>query len=149
VATFVINEWLPEDSSGVNGRRRQSDALTVITRIAASDHQIVIIERSPVDQKFWNLCKNNTDFVVRGIARAYVLELRFNLSRCITIRADAASPIPEALAAATKTDDHYLLSAQCSVPGAILVTSDEPLLAAVTEAGLPCLSRSEFLKTYC
>jgi hypothetical protein len=149
VATFIINEWLPEDSSGINGRKAQTEALTVITTLAASDHQIVVIEQSPFEQKFWNLCKVNNDVVIQGIARAYMKDLRWNLDRCIILKPQETAPIPETLAAATKPDDHYLLHAQVTVQGTILVTTDQDLCQAAKQANLSCMSRNEFLQAYC
>jgi hypothetical protein len=149
VAIFVINEWLPEDSSGVNGGGRQREAFSVISALAVSDHRIVIIEKSPFEQKFWNLCKSNRDVVVRTIVRAYLLGLRQNSDRCQILKQEEAAPIPVELATATKADDHYLLHAQLTIQGAILVTTDLPLRQAVAQIqGLPCLSREEFLSTY-
>jgi hypothetical protein len=148
VAIFVINEWLPEDSSGVNGQKNQREAFTAIVSLAESTHTIVIVERSPFEQKFWHLCKENEDLVIRGIAREYVLGLRQNRERCRILISEETVDIPGELAAATKIDDHYLLSALLTVPGAILVTTDRPLHDAVTDAGLTCLFREEFLQTY-
>ena len=145
MATYVINEWLPEDSSGANGRQKQAEALKVITSLAASNHQIVVIERSAFEQKFFSLCKNNSDRTIRGIARAYMMDLGFNLDRCVRLKLEETAPLPEALAAATKADDHYLLHAQLTVEGAILVTTDSTLCEAAKQANLGCISREEFL----
>jgi hypothetical protein len=147
VAIFIINEWLPEDSSGINGRNQQKEAFTVITKLSASDHKIVVIERSPFEQKFWNLCKNNNDVVIRGIARAYMMSLRSNFNRCLILKLEETAPIPVGLAGAKKNDDHYLLRAQVSVKGAILVTTDLDLCQAAKQAGLSCMSRDEFMQT--
>ena len=148
MALLVINEWLPEDSSGINGQSNQRDALIVMSRLAVSEHQLVIVESSPFEQKFWNLCKNNVDIAVRGIVRAYLLGLRGNQDRCRILRPDELAVVPPALLSATKADDHYLLHAQQTVPEAIIVTTDIPLRAAVTDAGLACISREQFLSAY-
>jgi len=148
VATFVINEWLPEDSSGVNGKKNQREAFTAIVSLAGSGHTILVIERSPFERKFWRLCKENHDLVIRGIAREYVLGLRQNSDRCRILKPEETVDIPAELAAATNADDHYLLSAQVTVADAILVTTDGPLHDAVIGVGLPCLFREEFLQTY-
>lgn len=142
---FVVNEWLPEDSSGVNDSDAQKTALKAVELLASSSHQIVVIEGSKFEKKFYALAKNNTDVAVRGIARIYMMSLRFNSDRCIAIKSENASPIPPELASATKTDDHYLLHALLTVPGSTLVTTDVDLRAAVNNAGLPCLSREQFL----
>lgn len=147
MAIFVINEWLLEDSSGNNGLEFQRQAFSIITALAASEHQIVIIEGSPFDQKAWSLCKG-TGSIIRAITRLFVVSLRQNSDRCRILKPEPPVAIPEQLAGATKHDDHYLLHAQLAVEGAILVTTDGPLREAVRNAGLPCLFREEFLNTY-
>lgn len=147
MASFVINEWLWEDSSGVNGLPAQRRAFSVITEFAKSDHRLVVIAGSAFDKKAWRLCKS-TDATAAAIARAFVLGVRSNSDRVLILRAEEAVGIPDELAAATKADDHYLLQAQLSVAEAILISTDEPLREAVRNAGFNCLSREEFLTAY-
>lgn len=147
MANFVINEWLWADSAGDNGSQSQRETFNVITTLAASSHQIVLIEDSRFDRKAWGICKS-TDRVACGIARAFVLGLRLNSDRCLVLKPEDAMALPEGLAQAVKEEDHYLVQAQLTIPGAILVTTDGPLRAAVREAGLECLSREEFLAQY-
>jgi hypothetical protein len=98
VATFVINEWLWEDSSGVNGPEFQKDAFNLISKLAASEHQIVIIEGSPFDQKAWRLCKGAST-IIRAIVTTFIVSVRQNSDRCRVLKPEAAIPIPEQLAA--------------------------------------------------
>ena len=147
MAVFVINEWLWADLSGDNGVQSQREALTVIEKLPSSAHQIVVIEGSRFDQKAWNLCKSTSPTVQR-IAGLYVRNIRLNSDRCIILKPDATVPLPDELASATKPDDHYLLHAQLSAAGAILVTTDNPLREAAHRAGLIWLSREDFLSTY-
>jgi hypothetical protein len=147
VALFVINEWLWADSRGDNGRDRQREAFNLIVNLAASDHQIVVIEGSAFDEKAWKLCKS-TDTVVVEIASVYCNILRFDSNRCVVLKSDAIPEIPDNLSAAVKDDDQYLVRAQLSVAGAVLVTTDEPLGKVVREHGLSCLSREDFLQGY-
>ena len=86
--------------------------------------------------------------VIQLIAGLYVANVRWNSDRCLILKPEATLALPDELASATKPDDHYLLRAQLSVPGAVLVTTDRPLCEAVGKAGLSCLSREEFLSTY-
>jgi len=146
VAIFVINEWLWADASGQNGQPSQRQAYEVIAKLGVSDHSIVIIERSPFDQKAWNICKS-TDTIVQAIARAYVVSLRQNFDRCLILKPEQLAAMPDDLAAAINPDDRYLVEAQLTVAGAVLVTTDERLCEAVRAAGLSCLSREEFLST--
>jgi hypothetical protein len=147
VAIFVINEWLWHDSAGENGLDLQRQAYDVIRKLAASDHRIVIIGGSSFDIKAWKIC-TSTDTIVRVIARAYVVNLRQNSDRCLILKPEQVGALPEDLFTSTKADDHYLLLAQLAVPGAILITTDNPLREAVLRAGLSCLSRDEFVANY-
>ena len=147
MAAFVINEWLWADSAGDNGLDRQRTAFSVMERLSASDDQIVVVVGSAFDQKAWKLCKSDNSVVV-GIAKTYVNALRLNSSRCVLVKPEAIQPLPAGLAASVKLDDHYLVQAQLTVNGAILVTTDTPLRDAVAAAGLTCLSRDDFLQAY-
>jgi hypothetical protein len=148
VAIFVINEWLWEDVSGSNGLNGQREAFKVINKLASSEHQIVVIEGSAFDRKAWRLCKNDIPMIVQRIAGLYVERVRWATERCMVLNPADVLDLPPELAAAVKGDDHYLVQALRSVPGAILVTTDGPLREAVTAAGLLCLSREAFLVTY-
>jgi hypothetical protein len=147
MAVFVINEWLWADLSGNNGPLAQQEAFSVIEKLPASDHRIVVIEGSSFDRKAWTLCRS-TNPILQRIAGAYVANVRQNSDRCQILKPRAVVPLPDELASAIKPDDRYLVQAQLTVTGAILVTTDGPLRQAAGEAGLSCLSREEFLREY-
>ena len=147
MALFVINEWLWADSSGDNGKDAQLGAFKVIRGLGTSDHQIVIIEGSPFDQKAWNLCRSGNTIVIELI-KTYVLSVRQNSDRCRLLRPELLPALPEELARSIKDDDQYLVRAQLNVMDSILVTTDRPLREAVMKAGLPCLFREQFLDAY-
>lgn len=147
MALFVINEWLWADASGENGEGAQRQVFRVISGLAESDHRIVIIEGSRFDQKMWALCKS-TDTRVIGLVRVFRNNVRQNSDRCMLLQSEAAITLPEDLASSIKPDDHYLIRAQLTLEGAVLVTTDTPLREAVIRASLPCLSRQEFLSQY-
>lgn len=150
MARFVINEWLWHDLGKQNGLANQQQALKVIETLATSDHQIVVIEGSPFDAKAWSLCKS-ADAVIAAIAGLYVKTLRENSDRCRLLYPDAVTALPAGLSNSPrlKDDDHYLVQAQLTVPGAVIVTTDGPLRELLMEANLPCLSREQFLADYC
>ena len=148
MAVFVINEWLWHDSSGENGPDAQKQAFEVIRILANSTHQIVIIEGSPFDQKAWALCKSSNTAVV-GLARIFRNNIRQNSGRCIIVKPDHAAAYPDELGSSVKPDDQYLVRAQLSVAGSILVTTDKPLRDVIENAGLPCMLRGDFLTAYC
>ncbi len=148
MADFIINEWLWADASGDNGPQAQREALNVIEKLAASDHKIVVIEGSSFDKKAWKLCKSTQPWIAQRIATAFVASIRQNSDRCLILKSESAAALPEELAPAINPDDQYLVQAQLSVGGAILVTTDGALREALGRAGLRCLSREEFLATY-
>jgi hypothetical protein len=86
--------------------------------------------------------------IVQRIGGAYVARVRQDSDRCLILKPEAAVPLPDELASVIKVDDHYLIQAQLTVKGAILVTTDNPLREILSKASLSSLSREEFLKTY-
>jgi hypothetical protein len=147
VADFVINEWLWSDLSGINGGQKQREAFKVVQKLPASEHRIVVIEKSRFVQKAWELCKS-PDQIVGRIAALFMNNVWANSDRFLVLSADDPCEIPADLANSTKSDDHYLVRALLSVEGAILVTTDNDLHGAVNRAGLSVLFRDEFLSTY-
>jgi predicted nucleic acid-binding protein len=85
---------------------------------------------------------------VQRIAGVYVANLRLNSDRSLILRPEDVPTLPNELASAVDPDDHYLVQAQLSTAGAILVTTDGDLCQAVNQAGLACITREEFLSTY-
>jgi hypothetical protein len=144
VAVFVINEWLWHDVVGDNGESAMREALKVIEALSL-DHQIVVIEGSPFDQKAFASYQHKNMISAR-LAGLYVRDIRQNSDRCIVIRPAEAAEFPEALTSSVKPDDRYLVQALLSMPGSTLVTTDRDLFDAVRGAGLSCLSRNEFIE---
>lgn len=148
MAVFVINEWLWADSSGENGPEAQIETLKLLTKLAKSQHQIVVVEGSPFDQKAFQLCKSTKPMILQVIGREYMARVRLNLDRCVILKPQDMVALPAALASAVKADDHYLVQSLLSVHGSVLVTTDGDLREAVAREGWSCLSREEFLATY-
>ncbi len=149
MAIFVINEWLWSDLRGENTAEHQRVTFgAIIEKFPASDHRIVIVEHSPFDVKGWNLCRNDNPMTVQGIGGLYKANVRLNSDRSLILHAEELAVLPHDLAAVIKPDDHYLVQAQLTVPGSVLVTTDGDLREAVINAGLSCLTRGEFLSGY-
>lgn len=147
MADFVINEWLWADASGSNGKDAQRQALQIIDSLSESEHRIVIIEGSAFDQKAWTLCKSSNTVVMR-LVRVFLNKVRQNSDRCLILKPETAFPLSDELVPLIKPDDRYLIRAQRTVEGAVLVTTDTPLRESTKRAGLPSLSREEFLSRY-
>jgi len=77
--------------------------------------------------------------------RTYVTTLRQDSKRCLILKAEKVPDLPDDLASSIKDDDHYLVRAQLAVEGAVLVTTDAPLMDSVKSHGLQCMTREEFL----
>jgi hypothetical protein len=144
VSDFVVNEWLWSDAFGENEPGGQQRALGVITKLAQSEHRLVVLRGSPFDQKAWACCKASR-IGTSQLATAFVRLIRQDLRRCLELDAAHTAQLTPELANSIKADDHYLVRSQLTVAGSILVTTDAPLREIVLAAGLPCLSRDEFL----
>ena len=147
MAIFVINEWLWADSSGENGLVAQREVLDLVVTLASSYDQIVVIIGSAFDQKAWACCKSPNPLALT-LARTFVASIRQNSDRCRLLDAEAVAVLPDDLASSIKADDHYLVRAQLTVASATLITTDGPLQEIVRQAGLPCLTREEFIARY-
>ena len=148
MSQFVINEWLWADLSGSNGRTQQKQTVEFLYLFAKSPHQLVIIQDTAFDRKAWALCSASQDPIAKLIGSIFVAEIRQNFDRCLLLHPNSVAPLPDALATSAKPDDHYLLSAQLSAPGSILVSTDRPLCEIVQQHGLACMSREEFLESF-
>ena len=114
-------------------------------RLASSEDQIVVVEGSAFDQKAWACCKSS-DSEALALARIFVRAIRQDSDRCRVLSTEAVANLTDDLALSIKPDDHYLVRALMSVVGAVLVTTDAPLLEIVRQAGFQCLSREEFIR---
>ena len=135
MALFVINEWLWHDSSGENGKDKQRQAFELIRGLGKSEHQIIVTEGSPFDQKYWALWKSS-DTIVNGLMKVFHFNIRLNPDRCLLLKPATAHVLPDELTSSIKPDDHYLVRAQLSVPESVVVTTDTPLRRVVLNAGL-------------
>lgn len=147
MADFVINEWFWSDLSGDNGLESQRESFRLIEIFPRLEHRIVIIEGSAFDQKAWSLCGNTKPMIVQRLAGAFVKNIRQS-DRCLILKPDIVGALPPELIPRIKLDDYYLVQAQLTVGGAILVTTDTPLREAVTGLGLECQAREEFLRQH-
>lgn len=147
MADFVINEWLWADLAGSNQQKAQADSLAFIEQFTKSNHRLVLLEGSPFDQKAWSLCESQNP-LHKHLSKLFVLGVRQDPQRVFILNAQNLPALPGDLANRVKPDDHYLVQAQLAVPGAALVTTDEPLTVLLQEAGLPFMSREQFLLTY-
>ena len=144
MALFVLNEWLWAYASGDPGAQHR--ALEVVTRLAKSNHQIIVITGSPFERKAFACCKSH-DVACSKIGAAFHRMIRLNSDRCRLLDATGAPALTDAFVA-VKDDDRYLIQAQLSAPGSVLITTDQPLREIVQAAGRECLSPAEFIATY-
>jgi hypothetical protein len=141
VASYVINEWFWADLRGDNGKVKLTESFELLIRFGSSPHQMVIAVGSAFDDKAWGLCN-----AAPGIARMFMLTIRQDSERCLLLHRDSWAPFPEELLSKVKPADRYLVQTCLAVPESILVTTDQPLLEAVTAYGIPCLYRNDFMQ---
>ena len=144
---FVINEWLWHEARGEAGQAAQKRALEFLAALPDSGNKIIIIEGTAFDTKAWALSRSD-DQVIRLIAKSYHLRVRQNSDCCAIFDQAAVPEFPVALENDVKDDDRYLIRAQLAVPNATIVTTDGPLIQALTKHTLPCLHRDQFFQTH-
>ncbi len=141
MASYVFNEWFWADLRGDNREVKKAETFGLLIRFGSSSHRMVIAVGSAFDNKAWSLCKAAPD-----IGRIFMKTIRLNSERCHLLHGDSWAPFPEELSSKVKPADRYLVQTCLAVPESILITTDRPLLEAVTTHGIPCLHRNEFLQ---
>lgn len=143
MASYVINEWFWADLRGDNGSEMQSETFSALERFASSNHRMVVAVGSAFNAKAWALCKNPA---TARIGRLFVKTIWEDSERCLLVLSESLVALPEVMASRVKPDDRYLVQACLTVPLSILVSTDQPLLTAVTSHGIPSLHRNDFLR---
>jgi len=147
MAVFVINEWLLDDLAGGNGPEEQLKSFDLLRAFAVSSHTMVVLTGSTFDQKAWSLCKSHKTVPLQA-GRYFRLAIRQGSERGLWIHSEAVAILPEWAGESVKPDDHYLVQAMDTVPGAVLITTDGDLRRVMSDHGYDTRDRKEFLEEY-
>jgi len=146
MADYVLNEWVWADAVGENGRTRQLEAFQVLSALSERSDRIVVVKGSSFYAKAWKLCIAMT-LPAREIAQFFKLNFLFNSDKCRLLNESELEQFPLSLSD-VKNDDQYLVRAQLTATGSVIITTDRPLKAALDQAGIPCEHRDDFVARY-
>jgi hypothetical protein len=146
MAEYVLNEWIWADALGENGRSHQIEALQVLEGLDRGPDSIVVVNGSRFHAKAWKLCSATTP-PARQIGRDFKMKFLYNSLKCRLLDETELAEIPSSLQG-VKPDDRYLVRAQLTVPGSIIVTTDAPLKTILDAASIPCEHREQFVSRY-
>lgn len=146
MADYVLNEWVWADAVGENGGTRQVEAFQFLNALSRRSDRIIVVEGSSFHEEAWKLCISTT-LPAREIAQFFKLNFLFNNEKCRLLSESELEEFPPSLTD-VKDDDKYLVRAQLTATGSVIITTDGPLKAALDEAGIPCEHRDEFVPKY-
>jgi len=144
MTVYVLNEWVWEDCLGSNGATHQAEAARALTSLHEGSDAIIVVKGTAFESKAWQLCRSE-DLLRRSIAALWKDGFFYDSKKCILRDIGRLPPLGPPLAVAVKPDDHYLVQAQASAPGSVIVTTDDPLMKVLAAHELPFLSREDFL----
>lgn len=150
MSKFVVDEWLWADLQGDNGKEMQRESLSFLLKVFHRCDQLVTVEGSPFLKKFYDLCEKAGTMgdPRRKIVRLFKDMFFLNSSKLLRLQESGLPELPQKIATVIKEDDHYLVRAYFASQAQSLVTTDDPLIAAVKGCCINCQSRKDFLSDY-
>lgn len=146
---IVINEWIFHDIKG-NGLEAQERVERFLEAFSRGDDRIVVLRGSPWVFKAWQLWTHN-DVRVQILSKLLYLGILIDPLKIIYLNPEEVCPLPSGLAEQVPGDDLYLFQAAIAGRARIIVTTDQRLIDAVTNAndhGIELRLRDEFYLEY-
>lgn len=145
---LVLNEWILHDLGGDSGIAEQKRAITLLQSIMDKKDQIVALRGSPWWTKAYSLY-SQVDPIARIASKRLWHGIVYNDIACRILEPNELGVIPDDLVAITPPDDLYLVQTCLATDGALLVTSDQRLCAALKgNARIAVAMKAEFLQQY-
>jgi hypothetical protein len=147
---LVLDEWVWADLNGENGEEAQRETFLLLQRVFEKCDQLVTVEDSPFLRKYSNmmaLCVNQGD-LRRTIVRVFRAQFFHNSEKLHRLQEGSLPDTPPELEHKVKEDDQYLVRAYLAANADLLVTTDNPLMEALSECGIRCMNRDTFISSY-
>jgi len=146
---FVLDEWLWADLNGENGNEAQKEAVRMLVAVFEKCDQLVTILDSPFLRKFFDMAKlATTGDVRRRIVKVFKAQFFQNSKKLCLLQAKDLPEIPREIEQKVKEDDRYLIRCYFAGEADLLVTTDNPLIHALSESAIRCEHRRTFLSVY-
>jgi hypothetical protein len=147
---LILDEWVWADLSGANGEEAQRETFRLLQRVFEKCDQLVTVEGSPFLRKYFNmmaLCVNQGD-LRWTIVRVFRAQFFQNSQKLHLLQEGSLPDTPPELEHKVKEDDQYLVRAYLAANADLLVTTDNPLMEALSECGIRCMNRDTFISSY-
>ncbi len=149
MARFVLDEWLWADLWGEHGEGAQRESVRVLATLVERCDQLVAVSGSPFLRKFYRMAKDApSGDPRRAIVKMFRTQFIENCDECHLLRDHELHPMPEELYAKIKPDDWYLVRSYLASGASLLVTTDHPLIRALSGYELRCWHRDRFVSWY-
>jgi predicted nucleic acid-binding protein len=146
---LILDEWVWADLSGGNGGEAQRETFRLLQRVFEKCDQLVAVNGSPFLRKYFNLARDvSTGDLRRTIVKVFKAQFLENSEKMQILQAGSLPDAPPDLEHKVKEDDQYLVRAYLAAKPDLLVTTDNPLMEALSECRIKCMSRDTFISRY-
>lgn len=144
-AIFIVpDEWLIYDLCGENNEEKQREALLFLEKVMNKCDKLAIRWGSPFVEKAYKLLMSSSNHLIRVLSKFFYENFLYNSDKCRLLY--EVEELPENLKEKIPDEeDFYLFETLRSIPGSILVTTDEKLCYLSTALGVSIYFRDEFL----
>jgi predicted nucleic acid-binding protein len=147
---LILDEWVWADLKGENGEGAQRETFRLLQRVFEKCDRLVTVEGSPFLRKYFNMMqlRMNLGDPRRTIVRVVKAQFFQNSEKLQRLQEGSLPDTPAELEHKVKEDDHYLVRAYLAANADLLVTTDKPLMEALSECGIRCMNRDTFISSY-
>jgi hypothetical protein len=133
---LVINEWLLEYSIPISYCNYSADLQAFISKFYLSNSKMVVGKGTPFTNKFYRFFKQyECDLEFKNRYRKLYDLLFRDSTRTILLENYEIVKVSDELMQGIHNDDRYLLELAATVPGSIIVSTDQRLIDALLNKG--------------
>jgi predicted nucleic acid-binding protein len=147
---LVLDEWVWADLNGENGEEAQRETFRLLQRVFEKCDQLVAVEGSQFLRKYSNMMARQISLgdLRRTIIKVFKAQFFLNSEKLHCLQEGSLPDTPPELEHKVKEDDQYLVRAYLAANADLLVTTDNPLMEALSECGIRCMNRDTFISSY-
>jgi acyl-CoA-binding protein len=146
---LVFDEWLWADLNGENGDEARREAVEILDAVFKKCDQLVSSRGSPFLQKFYDMAKlASIGDVRRKIVEVFKAQFLENSEKLCLLQAGKLQEMPHEMEGRVKEDDRYLICCYLASEADLLVTTDNPLIEALSGSSVRCKHRKDFVSEY-
>jgi len=138
---IITDEWLFSDICGESGLALQEQAIQFLLRVLQVCDKIVIVRRSPFEEKIYKLFKISArNLRLKAFSQFFKTAIFANSLKATFVNIECLPQLPNKLLEIVPRDDWYLIQAHLKISNSIIITTDGKLKDR--------LSNYKFIKIY-